>query len=190
MSDPVPRGDTARNAARTRTALVSAARRRFATEGFAATTVRAVAGDAGVDPALVMRYFGSKRGLYEAATSVDLHLPDFTEVPRRRLGATIVETFLDRWEGPDGEPLQILLASAPTEPTAAEQMRTVFAEQVRPAVAAAGADTDVAAEVIASTLIGMAMMRYVLRVPDVVDLTPAQVVSTYGPALQRLLARR
>ena len=190
MPDPTTRGATVRNAERTRAALMSAARRRFASEGFAATTVRAVAGDAGVDPALVMRYFGSKRGLYEAATSVDLHLPDFTEVHRRRLGAVIVETFLDRWEGPHGESLQLLLASAATEPAAAEQIRTIFAAQVRPAVDAAGADTDVAVEVIASTLIGMAMMRYVLRVPSIVDLTPAQVVSMYGPALQRLLARR
>ncbi|GAA1461625.1 TetR family transcriptional regulator [Williamsia maris] len=190
MTDPLPGADPARNAPRTRAALVSAARKRFADDGFAATTVRAVAADAGVDAALVMRYFGSKRGLYEAATEVDLHLPDFTAVPRRRLGAVIVETFLNRWEGPEGEPLRVLLASAATEPTAAEQMRAIFAGQVRPAVTAAGADPDVHIEVIASTLIGMAMMRYVLRVPDVVALGPAEIVERFGPALQRQLVRR
>ncbi|MBJ7289016.1 TetR family transcriptional regulator [Williamsia sp.] len=189
MTDPSP-GDPTRNAARTRAALVSAAQRRFADDGFAGTTVRAVAADAGVDPALVMRYFGSKRGLYEAATAVDLHLPDFSSVARRRLGAVIVETFLSRWDGPEGEPLRILLASAATETTAAEQMRTIFAGQVRPAVAAAGGEPDVDIEVIASTLIGMAMMRYVLRVPDVVALTPTQIVERFGPALQRQLVRR
>ena len=170
--------------------MVAAARKRFADDGFAATTVRAVAADAGVDAALVMRYFGSKRGLYDAATAVDLHLPDFTAVPRRRLGSMIVETFLDRWEGPEGEPLRILLASAATEPSAAEQMRTIFADQVRPAVTAAGADPDVHIEVIASTLIGMAMMRYVLRVPDVVALRPDEIVERFGPGLQRALVRR
>jgi len=190
MTDPSPGADLTRNAARTRAALVSAARQRFAEDGFAATTVRAVAADAGVDAALVMRYFGSKRGLYEAATAVDLHLPDFTSVARRRLGAVIVETFLSRWEGPDGESLRILLASAATEPTAAEQMRAVFAGQVRPAVTAAGGDGDVHIEVIASTLIGMAMMRYVLRVPDVVALSPAEIVDRFGPVLQRELLRR
>ena len=190
MTDPSSGDDPTRNAARTRAALVSAAQRRFADDGFAGTTVRAVAADAGVDAALVMRYFGSKRGLYEAATAVDLHLPDFTAVARRRLGAVIVETFLSRWEGPEGEPLRILLASAATEPTAAEQMRTIFAAQVRPAVTAAGADPDVHIEVIASTLIGMAMMRYVLRVPEIVALTPAEIVGRFGPALQRALVRR
>ncbi len=190
MTDVSPRSDSARNADRTRAALVSAARRHFAGRGFTATTVRAVAADAGVDPALVIRYFGSKRGLYEAATAVDLYLPDFTSVGRRRLGAVIVEKFLDRWEGPQGEPLRLLLGSVATEPAAAEQMRATFADQVRPAVAAAGNDPGVHVEVIVSLLLGMAMMRYVLCVPDVAALTREQIVERFAPALQRQLNRR
>ncbi len=190
MATQSHRGDSSRSADRTRSALVGAARKRFEKDGFPATTVRAVAADAGVDPALVMRYFGNKRGLYEAATAVDLHLPDFAAAGLHSLGTVIVETFLDRWEGVHGEPLRILLASAATDPTAAEQMRAIFAGQVRPAVAAAGEDSDVHVEVIASTLIGMAMMRYVLRVPDVVALSPAEIANRFGPALQRQLTRR
>ena len=60
----------------TRAAILAAARRRFSDDGFERTTVRAVAGDAGVDPSMVMRYFENKDGLFNAAIAVDLQLPD------------------------------------------------------------------------------------------------------------------
>ncbi|MDT5075182.1 MAG: hypothetical protein QOH82_4502 [Mycobacterium sp.] len=74
MTEPRPR-----NAAQTRADILSAARRRFATEGFQRTTLRAVAADVGVDQALVSRYFGSKQDLFATATEFKIDLPDLSE---------------------------------------------------------------------------------------------------------------
>ncbi|MGZ8176537.1 TetR/AcrR family transcriptional regulator [Williamsia sp. SKLECPSW1] len=181
-----------RDADATRGALVAAARDRFSRTGFAATTVREIATDAGVDPALIMRYFGGKRGLYEAAVQVDLALPDFAHVDTDDLGRAVVETFLDRWDTDAGEPLRLLLTATGTDPDAADRMRATFDHQVRPAIEAARATRDDAphVEVIVSTLIGLATLRYLVRVPEVVALTRAQVVDRFAPTLQWLLTGR
>ncbi len=185
---PTPR----RDADATRTALVAAARDRFGRSGYAATTVREIAAVAGVDPALIMRYFGGKRGLYDAAVQVDLGLPDFTGVDRDQLGRAVVEAFLDRWDGDAGEPLRLLLAAAGTDTEAADRMRATFEHQVRPAIEAARATRDDAphVEVIVSTLIGLATLRYVVRVPEIVALRRAQIVDRFAPTLQWLLTGR
>jgi AcrR family transcriptional regulator len=175
-----------RDADATRGALLAAARDRFARSGFAATTVREIATDAGVDPALIVRYFGGKRGLYDAAVQVDLDLPDFTGIRRDELGRAVVETFLDRWDTEAGEPLRVLLNAAGTDPDAAARMRATFERQVRPAIAAArvarGGVPHV--EVIVSTLIGLATLRYLVRVPEVVALSRRQIVDRFAPTVQ------
>ena len=71
MATPRPR-----NAAQTQADILSAARRRFATEGYEPTTLRAIAADVGVDAALVSRYFGSKQDLFATATEFRIDLPD------------------------------------------------------------------------------------------------------------------
>lgn len=153
--------------------------------------MRAIAADAGADPALVIRYFGSKQGLYEAATTqIELNLPDFLAVPRTRLGVAVISAFLDRWEGTRGEPLRVLLASAATDPAAAAQMREVFTDQVHPAVVVAAHDEQEArVALVVSTVVGLAMSRYVLRLPRVVGLGRGELVRIYGPVVQQHLTR-
>lgn len=175
-----------RDADATRGALLAAARDRFARSGFAATTVREIATDAGVDPALIVRYFGGKRGLYDAAVQVDLDLPDFTDVRRDELGRAVVEAFLDRWDGDAGEPLRVLLGAAGTDGEAADRMRATFDHQVRPAIAAARIARGGAphVEVVVATLIGLATLRYLVRVPEVVALSRRQIVDRFAPTVQ------
>src|SRR5689334_25384946 len=96
----------------TRTAILTAARRRFAADGYQRATIRAIAADAGIDPSMVMRYYGSKDQLFAAAVDVDLRLPDPSGIPRRKLGATLVAHFLKRWEDPADDALLMLLRSA------------------------------------------------------------------------------
>ncbi len=67
-----------------REAILAAARRRFTRDGYERTTIRSVASDAGVDPAMVMRYYRSKEGLLGAAVDIDLHLPDPSRPSTRR----------------------------------------------------------------------------------------------------------
>src|SRR5512146_1074743 len=85
----------------TRAAILAAARERFAADGYERATIRAIAKDAAIDPSMVMRYFGNKEGLFAAASEFDLRLPDVAVIPVRHVGATLVEHFLDRWEGDD-----------------------------------------------------------------------------------------
>jgi AcrR family transcriptional regulator len=187
-------GDTkAQRSQRTRTAILQAARARFAADGFERTTIRAVAADARIDPSMVMRYYGSKRGLFAAATSVDLELPELSRVPAGELGAAAVGHFLSRWEGDRADDsLRILLASAATNPIAAEQMQDIFRAQLAPVVAAAGPhDPETAAVragLVATQMLGFALCRYVLRLPPVVDLEHDDVVRWLGPVIQRYLS--
>src|SRR3954447_10738629 len=86
-----------RNSSDTKAAILTAPRTRFAAEGYGSVSIRAVARDVGVDAALVMRYFGSKPGLFAAATDVDLRIPDLTDQPAGEHGERLVEHFLSRW---------------------------------------------------------------------------------------------
>lgn len=183
---------TVRRSDQTRTAILRAARERFAAQGYERTTIRAVAGDAGIDPSMVMRYYGSKEGLFDAALAVDLRLPDLAAVPPRELPATLVRHFVERWEGdPADDALLVLLRSAVTNEQAADRMREVFAAQVAPAMAAAlGPERAArAAGLVSAQLLGLALSRYLLRLPAVTALTPDELVAGLAPALAATLAR-
>ena len=79
-----------RSSSGTKAAILAAARTRFAAEGYRSASIRAVARDVGVDAALVVRYFGSKPGLFAAATDIDLRVPDLTDVPAAEHGERLV----------------------------------------------------------------------------------------------------
>src|SRR4051795_4810152 len=93
----------------TRAAILTAARERFAADGYERATIRAIAADANIDPSMVMRYFGNKDQLFAAAADFDLQIPDLSDVNRKQLGARLVAHFLDRWER--DEALIVLLRS-------------------------------------------------------------------------------
>ena len=172
----------------TRAAILAAARERFAADGYDRATIRAIAADAGIDPALVMRYYVNKDGLFAAAAEFDLRIPDLRALPRRSVGGTIVEHFLSRWEGDDI--LKALLRTAATNERAAERMRSVFATQIVPAFAAICADAKTAqmrAGLVASQIMGFALSRYILKLPPIAGMRQAEVVSWLGPTVQRYL---
>jgi AcrR family transcriptional regulator len=80
----------------TRDGILEAARRTFGEEGYDRTTIRSVAAAADIHPSMVMRYYGSKEGLFAAAAAFDLELPDLSKVPRREIGRTLVSHLLTR----------------------------------------------------------------------------------------------
>jgi AcrR family transcriptional regulator len=174
----------------TRTRLLAAARALFALDGYERTTVRAVAAAADVDPALVIRYFGSKEELFAAATVFDLRLPSLVALPRHDLGTTLVRHFLARWEGdPEDRSLRILLRAGVTHPEAAERIRMLFAEQVLPAVREVALDRpELRAGLVASQVLGLALCRFILMVPPVSEMPAEAVICHIGPTLQRYLA--
>ncbi|WP_067830224.1 TetR/AcrR family transcriptional regulator [Nocardia inohanensis] len=186
MSEPAPRRSDA-----TRATILEAARRRFAEDGFRKATIRAIAADAGIDPAMVMRYYGNKDGLFAAAVEIELGMPDLAAVPADSIGELLVRRFLELWETPPGNEIMLtLLRSAVTDEAVAERVRRVFAEQVMPAVLRFGepADAPRRAALIVSQMLGIALCRYVLRIPPVVALTRAQLLADIAPTLQRYLS--
>lgn len=182
-TDPKPRrGDV------TRGSILTAARERFARDGYERATIRAIAADADIDPALVMRYFGNKEGLFAAAAEIDLRVPDLSALPRKNVGTALVEHFLGRWE--DDEILKALLRTAATNPQAAERMRSVFSMQLAPRIAAASDDPKTGAQragMVASQLMGFALCRYILELPPIVGMRRADAVKWLAPTVQRYL---
>ena len=175
-----------------REAILTAARRRFTEEGYERTTIRMVAADAGLDPSMVMRYYGSKEGLFSAAVDVDLHLPDLTGVPTDELGQVIARHFVRVWESDWGrETLLILLRSAASShATGAERVRAVFSGQVVPMVRTAigdAVDTEVRAGLLSTQLLGTVLCRYILQLPPVVAMDAETLADSIAPLLQLIL---
>jgi AcrR family transcriptional regulator len=172
----------------TRAAILAAARERFATDGYERATIRAIAADAGIDPAMVMRYYGNKEGLFAAAAEVDLRLPDLMAVPREQVGLRLARHFLERWEG--DEAMAALLRAGATNETAAQRMRELFTVQLVPAVRAVCPDPQQApqrAALVAAQVLGAALCRYVLRLPPLTGMHPTDLTAWLGPTLQRYL---
>lgn len=173
----------------TRAAILAAAREQFAASGFQATTVRGVAAAAGIDPALVMRYFGNKEGLFAAAAEFDLRLPDLQGVPRDGIGEVLVQHFLDRWEG--DEALMALLRTAASNEAATQRLQQVFAGQLVPLIVRlTGEPRPAAAQragLVATQILGLALCRFLLRLPPVVALKPAEIVRRIGRTVQSYL---
>ncbi|MEV8534396.1 TetR family transcriptional regulator [Streptomyces sp. NPDC051211] len=129
-------------------------------------------------------------GAANAAPAVDLLLPDLAGVSAGELAAALVGHFLDRWEGdPADDALLVLLRSAVTNEQAAARMRETFAAQVAPALAAALGPERAArcAGLVASQLLGLALTRYLLRLPAVTTLDRAALTAAYAPALAAVL---
>jgi AcrR family transcriptional regulator len=156
----------------TRARIIDAARERFRKEGYERATIRKVARDARIDPALVMRYFENKRGLFDAAMTVELRIPDLGNHPKHKLGEALITHFLNRWEEPDDDSLQLVLRSSASNEEAAERLRTViFRDQIVPMVArlrGEEADARDIAALIATQTVGLAYTRYILKLPALV----------------------
>jgi AcrR family transcriptional regulator len=182
---------TIRTSADTRANILRAARRQFAADGYHRATVRSIAAEAGIDPSMVMRYYGSKAALFATAVDVDLRLPDFTTVPKRRLGTTLVTHFLERWErAVDADALLLLLRSAATDEAAAARLKDIFARQLVPAVRRVVPDPATAREragLVATQMLGLALCRAILRIPPVAEMPADVVVARVGATVQRYL---
>jgi AcrR family transcriptional regulator len=173
-----------RKADQTKAVILAAARERFAGSGYEAATIRAIAADANIDPSMVMRYFGNKDQLFAAAAEFDLRFPDLSAVPHAELGHALVSHFLARWQ--DDDALVVLLRSATTNAEAAQRMKDIFAAQLMPAIAKfVPDDAPRRAGLIATQVLGMALCRFVLRLPPVVAMSPEELVEWLGPTLQR-----
>ena len=174
---------------RTRETILRAAEKLFAENGYERATVRDIASEAGIDPAMIIRYFGSKEGLFARAAQFDLKLPDLAALPPDSIGETLVGHFLDVWENAEGQGgLAVLLRSAASNEQAAERLREVFAGQVIPAlmpIAEYRHEMPTRAGLISSQLLGLAFCRYVFKLPPVAAMSRETIVREIGRTIQR-----
>ena len=176
--------------------ILQAARARFAADGFAGTTLRKIAADAGVDAALVIQFFRSKEGLFAAAMSIPPTVMDRIagafDGPKEGLGERVARTMLSVWEDDpaDYEPLLAMFRSMVGHEQSAEQMREfVQARLVEGLSPLLGTSPDATLRVgLAITmLIGVIIGRRVVQVPALKHEDQQTVARAVGPALQLLL---
>jgi AcrR family transcriptional regulator len=177
----------------TRAAILAEARMLFAAQGYAGTSVRAVAATAGVDAALVHHYFGTKDDLFLAA----LEFP----VDPRQLVAPVIEgdpeeaaerflaIFLSAWDDPEIRPSLLAVARGVMDPAGAKLLSEGFLPVViQPIGVALGLDRpEHRMTLVASQVAGIILLRYVLAVEPLASMPPHEVVATYAPTLQRYL---
>jgi AcrR family transcriptional regulator len=195
MSDGSPRRTGRRSGeSGTREAILTAARERFADHGYDAATIRRIAADAGVDPALVHHFFGTKERLFVAAMRFPIVpsevLSGFRDTDRDRLGETIARTVLGVWEAPESRAqAEALLRSALTNEQAAMMLRGFVTAAILRLVAGALTDEDAEyrASLVASQVIGVGVARYLVALEPLAAASIEDVVAALGPTLQRYL---
>ncbi|MFI8325135.1 TetR family transcriptional regulator [Streptomyces sp. NPDC085529] len=201
MSEASPRrrGRPARRAADdsgpgARERILEAARTQFAERGYDKTSVRGIAKAAGVDPALVHHYFGTKDEVFAAAIEVSfepaLVVPAIIGGPREAVGERLARYFIGVWENPVSRaPLLAIIRSAVTHEAAATVLRSFVLRRLLERIAAdlAVPDPEFRAELAASHMIGIVILRYVIRVEPLASADPERIVAEVAPTLQRYL---
>jgi AcrR family transcriptional regulator len=180
----------------TKEAILAAAREAFAEKGFDGASIRYIATSAGVDPALVHHYFGAKDQLFLAAMQIPIDpgkiIPQLAAGGVDGLGERLVRTFLGIWDSPAGSAGVALLRSAVRNDLAARLLREFITTQVMRRVLAHldldPAEVPTRASLVASQLMGLAMMRYVIKLEPLASGPPEAVAAAIGPTIQRYVA--
>jgi AcrR family transcriptional regulator len=182
--------------ANTREDILEAARAAFAELGYEKATLRVIAEEAAVDPALVCHYFGTKDGLFAAALELPMQPSEvfrraIAAGDERKIGQVIVRTFLEAWEPPETRVrLMAMLRSAMTNDAAMGMVRELLTREVfGPITEILGVpDAELRATLVGSQLVGLAVMRYVARLQPLASASIDELVVALGPTVQRYLA--
>ncbi|MGI9084393.1 MAG: TetR family transcriptional regulator [Aeromicrobium sp.] len=174
----------------TRAAILAAARSQFATQGFAGTSLRSIAREAGVDASLISHYFGDKSRLLVATMDLPVNpIEKLTEVVAGGLDGMaerLLHTFLTAWD-PHRDVFSTMVRTQLAGADA--QMPMLIRDVVAHTLADAldGEDRELRASLVGAQLFGMAVARYVLRLQPLADTSIGEVVRRYAPSLQRLM---
>ncbi|NNN35598.1 TetR/AcrR family transcriptional regulator [Streptomyces sp. S3(2020)] len=176
----------------TRDRILTAAREEFSERGYEKTSVRGIAKAAGVDSALVHHYFGTKEQVFEAAVEVAfspaLKVRDVVlEGPLEDVGERMTRFIFGLWENPvTRKPLLAIIRSAVNNEAAATVFRRLVAAQLMRRIAGEldSPDAELRAELAAAQLVGVAMMRYVIRIEPVASVDVEQIITRVAPVVQ------
>ena len=178
-----------------REAILAAARSYFEGHGYDRATIRAIAAEAGVDPALVHHYYGSKQQLLVAALELPVNprdvLPELMAGPIESIGERMLRRALSVW-GADwvsGGHLIGLIRASLTHETAARMIREFFTREL---IGKLAEELDVPQPrlrvgLVASQLVGLAMTRFIVRMEPIASADPATLIACYAPTIQRYL---
>jgi AcrR family transcriptional regulator len=172
-----------------------AARRRFAEHGYDRTTLRAVAREAEVDPALVAHFFGSKQRLFLSVVELPFDpaqvMPAILAGDRREVGLRFARFVVGLLESPESRSRVVgIVRAAASEPAAARVVREVLTGRILgPLAAALGTgDSELRAALVGSQVVGLVMARYVVGVEPLAALEQEELVDAVAPTFQRYLA--
>lgn len=182
----VPRDERRR---RTQQTILTAARELFAENGFERTTIRGVASRAGVDPALVMQYYGSKEGLFAEAARWGEDSTSVVRAARDDVPTAALNDVFSRFEAGDREGAVALMRNCLTHPEAARVMRDeVMCDRIT-AVARTigGPEAELRAGLFGACMMGLTMARYLLEVEPLASASPDDVRRLLDPALRSLV---
>jgi AcrR family transcriptional regulator len=178
----------------TREAIAEAARRSFGELGYERTTIRAIAGDAGVDPALVVHFYGSKQQLFLSVMDLPFApedvLPRILAGDRDSVGERFAHFIVGVLEDTAARSvLTGMVRAAASEPEAARMLRELISRRVFAAITASlGADdAELRANLVGSQVVGLVVARYIVAVEPLASLDPDQLVAAIAPNLQRYL---
>jgi AcrR family transcriptional regulator len=178
----------------TREAITQAARRQFSELGYDRASIRSVAAEAGVDPALVVHYFGSKQRLFVAAIELPFEVGDLVERletgPREQVGERVARFALEVLGNPDARARWTgMIRAAASDPDAADILREVLTQRIfEPLAEALGSeDAQLRANLASSQMVGLVMARYIIAIEPLASADAETVVSAIAPTLQRYL---
>jgi AcrR family transcriptional regulator len=175
----------------TRGEILSAARAEFAERAYDRASIRGIAGRAGVDPALVHHYFGTKEQLFLEAMEIPFAPPDVAgEIfagPMDGAGERAVRTFVAVWGDPVRRtPILAMLRSAMSNEAAATLLRQFARRSILSRVVAGLdlPDRELRVEAAVSHLVGLALMRYVIKLEPLASISDDELVVLVGPVIQ------
>ncbi|GAA1259198.1 TetR family transcriptional regulator [Sphaerisporangium rubeum] len=176
----------------TRNEIIAAARKVFADKGFDKATIRGIAREAGVDPALVHHYFSTKEGIFVAALSLPADpskvLPLILQGPREEVGERLVRFLLTLTADPAArEPVLALVRSATTNEQVVAMTREFLARAILDTVVETLGIPPIRMEAAFAQMFGVIMLRYVLRVEPIASVDVEELVELLAPTIQRYL---
>lgn len=177
----------------TRSALLDAARAAFAERGYDGATVRHIAERAGVDAAMVNHWFGGKEALFTASLHIPFDpavvMPQVLAGDREQLGERLVHRFLTTWDATGGAPLASVIRSVASHEAAARMLREFVTRVILARIVGAVAPDrpELRASLVGSQLIGMGLVRYVVKLEPLASADRAAVVAAVAPTVQRYL---
>ena len=177
----------------TRERILDSARRLFSERGYERASMRVIARDAHVDPSLIVHYFGSKQGLLEECLRLPVDprvvLAGAAQAPPEKRGELLVRALVAAWERPELQRhLLGMLRTGASHDTARDSLQRSLHDAVKPVVAGLAIDDpDRRSALVMSQIAGLAITRYFLRIPEVVALTPDEIIAAVGPTVQRYL---